>query len=606
MAYKLGNRVKMSVSGTPGTGTITLGSAVSGFNAFGDVLSNSDTCPYVIEDGVNWEIGVGTYTSSGTTLARTSVTASSAGGTTKISATSNAYVMLAPLAADYVLVSDPQDFTGAAPQLRVGKANTTLGAVKFYGSTSGDVTVQPNAVAGSSVTLTLPASSDTLIGKATTDTLTNKTFDTAGTGNVFKINGTAVSDKTGSGKAVLDTSPSLTTPDIGVATATSVNKVALTAPATGSTLTIADGKTLTVNHSLTLAGTDSTTQTFPSISASIAGLSVVQSWTATQTFKASSSSINLGENGGNLGVATFYGSTSGTVAVKAAAAAGTGTVFQLPSSNGTNKYALTSDGSGGTSWAQIDVTAAITGTLPVANGGTGITSFGTGVATAFGNAVNATGGLITFSSFAPASGKTLTVSNSLTLAGTDSTTMTFPSTSSTILAAGKETIWIPAASMTARTTNGATSGSLEIATNLENLSYYSFDSSTTKYVQFNIHMPKGWNEGTVLAQFVWTHPSTTTNFGVNWNIQGYAFSDGDNISAAFGSAQNVDDTGGNTNYCYISSATSAVTIGGTPAENDWVIFQVYRNPSATNDTMAVNAYLLGVKLIYTTDAANDN
>jgi hypothetical protein len=80
----------------------------------------------------------------------------------------------------------------------------------------------------------------------------------------------------------------------------------------------------------------------------------------------------------------------------------------------------------------VSLTSGVTDTLPVSNGGTGITSFGTGVATAFGNAVNASGGLITYSTFAPASGKTLTVSNSITLAGTDSTTMTFPSSSASI------------------------------------------------------------------------------------------------------------------------------------------------------------------------------
>lgn len=278
----------------------------------------------------------------------------------------------------------------------------------------------------------------------------------------------------------------------------------------------------------------------------------------------------------------------------------------FPTTNGTNNYALLTNGSGTTSWGQVSLTAGVTGTLPVANGGTGITSLGTGVATAFGNNVNASGGLITYSAFAPAANKTLTVSNSITLAGTDGTTMTFPSTSSTIAAAGKQDIWIPAAAMYARTTNGPAYATTELATNLENLSYFAFDSTTAEYVQFNIHMPKSWNESTVLAQFVWTHPSTSTNFGVNWNIQGYAFSDGDNISAAFGTAQNVDDTGGNTSYCYITAATSAVTIGGTPAENDWVVFQVYRNPAAAGDTMAVDAYLLGVKITYTTDAPNDN
>ena len=67
------------------------------------------------------------------------------------------------------------------------------------------------------------------------------------------------------------------------------NNVTITAPATGSTLTIADGKTLTANNSLTLAGTDSTTMTFPSSSATLAGLGIAQTFTALQTFSGSTS-----------------------------------------------------------------------------------------------------------------------------------------------------------------------------------------------------------------------------------------------------------------------------------------------------------------------------
>lgn len=57
-------------------------------------------------------------------------------------------------------------------------------------------------------------------------------------------------------------STTLTTPDIGVATATSVNKVAITAPATSSTITVADGKTLTASNTLTLTGTDTSSIAF--------------------------------------------------------------------------------------------------------------------------------------------------------------------------------------------------------------------------------------------------------------------------------------------------------------------------------------------------------
>lgn len=67
---------------------------------------------------------------------------------------------------------------------------------------------------------------------------------------------------TGTGSIVYATSPTLVTPNIGVATATSVNKVAITAPASAATLTIANDKTLTVSNTVTLSGTDGSTITF--------------------------------------------------------------------------------------------------------------------------------------------------------------------------------------------------------------------------------------------------------------------------------------------------------------------------------------------------------
>lgn len=64
---------------------------------------------------------------------------------------------------------------------------------------------------------------------------------------------------TGTGSFVRATSPTLVTPVLGVATATSINKVTITAPATAATLTIADGKTLTASNTLTFTGTDGST-----------------------------------------------------------------------------------------------------------------------------------------------------------------------------------------------------------------------------------------------------------------------------------------------------------------------------------------------------------
>ncbi|QOR55482.1 MAG: hypothetical protein ULS35scaffold63_39 [Phage 33_17] len=78
-----------------------------------------------------------------------------------------------------------------------------------------------------------------------------------------QISASELSDgTTGSGNIVLAVSPVLTTPNLGVATATSINKLTITSPATNATLTIADGKTLTCSNSLTLSGTDSSSIAF--------------------------------------------------------------------------------------------------------------------------------------------------------------------------------------------------------------------------------------------------------------------------------------------------------------------------------------------------------
>ena len=82
----------------------------------------------------------------------------------------------------------------------------------------------------------------------------------------------------------LFTSPSFTTPSLGAATALTINRITFTQPAAGATLTIADGKTLTASNSITLAGTDATTMTFPSTSATMARTDAANSFTGTQTF----------------------------------------------------------------------------------------------------------------------------------------------------------------------------------------------------------------------------------------------------------------------------------------------------------------------------------
>lgn len=96
---KLFNRAKMTTS-TTGTGTITLASAASGFQSFADAgVSNGDVVQYVIEEGSNFEIGTGTYSSSGTSLTRTPTESSNSDAA--ITLAGDATVSITAVADDY-------------------------------------------------------------------------------------------------------------------------------------------------------------------------------------------------------------------------------------------------------------------------------------------------------------------------------------------------------------------------------------------------------------------------------------------------------------------------------------------------------------------------
>ena len=171
---------------------------------------------------------------------------------------------------------------------------------------------------------------------------------------------------------------------------------------------------------------------------------------------------------------------------------------------------------------------------------------------------------------------------------------------------GQQTIWLPAVALIPRVTNGPSTGKTETTTNKVVIASLDFAPSTEEKAQFTIQMPKSWDEGTIIAQFVWTHPSTTVNFGVVWGIRAVALANDDALDSAFGSEVAIADTGGTTDDVYITGETPAMTVAGTPAAEEFVVFEVSRKIGNPSDDMAVDAKLLGVRLHYTTDAARDN
>jgi hypothetical protein len=124
-------------------------------------------------------------------------------------------------------------------------------------------------------------------------------------------------------------------------------------------------------------------------------------------------------------------------------------------------------------------------------------------------------------------------------------------------------------------------------------------------VQFEVWFPKSWNLSTVTFQPQWSHAATSTNFGVVWGLAGVVRSDDDAGDVAFGTAQTSTDTGGTTNDIYLGPESAAITIAGTPTAGDTVQFQLNRTVANGSDTMAIDARLHGVRLFFTTNAAND-
>ena len=183
----------------------------------------------------------------------------------------------------------------------------------------------------------------------------------------------------------------------------------------------------------------------------------------------------------------------------------------------------------------------------------------------------------------------------------------FSLTSSTkVKEAGKETIWIPSAAITPTQSNGCASRTqVETTAGRPDMDVLDFDASSDEHAQFSVAFPKSWNAGTITFQVYWTTTATDTD-GVSWGLQGVAVSDNDTIDVAYGTAVVVDDAALSAaeDLC-VTAESGAVTIAGTPADNDIVYFRIFRDVSDSNDTAAEDARLIGVKIFFTTDLAND-
>ena len=175
----------------------------------------------------------------------------------------------------------------------------------------------------------------------------------------------------------------------------------------------------------------------------------------------------------------------------------------------------------------------------------------------------------------------------------------------TLKQAGKESIWIPAAAMYPSTTNPCSDLTQVETTALRpDLKVLDFAAAADDFAQFSIAFPKSYNLSTISYQPYWTVTGTNTGTVV-WQLGGVAITNDETINTAFGTlvATTALAHSGTSNDLMVSAESGAVTIAGSPADNDQCFFQINLDTSASGQTGAVR--LLGVKLFFTTDAAND-
>lgn len=130
--------------------------------------------------------------------------------------------------------------------------------------------------------------------------------------------------------------------------------------------------------------------------------------------------------------------------------------------------------------------------------------------------------------------------------------------------------------------------------------YTPFDPNIENYGYTNVPSPDDYSGGSVYAKFYWTHPTTGsyTNYKVVWELKGGSIGNGEALMSPLGTPQYIMDEGGSYNTQYISEFTPAITLGGTPSKGELLSFIVSRDAPNENDTLPVDAYLIGVMLWY--------
>jgi hypothetical protein len=165
-------------------------------------------------------------------------------------------------------------------------------------------------------------------------------------------------------------------------------------------------------------------------------------------------------------------------------------------------------------------------------------------------------------------------------------------------------MWVPATAMYATTTNGAEAAQAELTATQPELKTLAFDTTTAEYAQFNVCFPKSWDEGVVQFQTYWSASATDAGTG-GFKLQGVSIASDVDYDTAYGTA--VANTAlaasGTQDDLMVNVVSGDVTIASAAVDTN-TSFQIVRDVAV--DTNTGDLRLVGVKIFYTTNAANDS